>query len=59
MSEEPKVRPYKIWLCDLCVAGEDGECHVPGCALWLKSAPGVPLLPEPFSLVVPLEEDEQ
>ena len=39
MSEpEPAVKTYRIRLCDLCIAGTGGECHVPGCALFLKAA---------------------
>ncbi len=40
---EIDVQEYVIWLCDLCVKGAGGECHVPGCAMWMKSAPDVPL----------------
>jgi hypothetical protein len=40
---EPKTDWYVISLCDACVAGEGGECHTPGCALWCKSAPDVKL----------------
>lgn len=35
----------KIYLCDgvriceLCMAGKGGECHSPGCVLWLRRAP--------------------
>lgn len=43
MSEEIEVKHYDIALCDLCYAGKGGECHTPGCALWCKSAPDVPL----------------
>lgn len=40
---EPKTDWYVISLCDACVAGKGGECHVPGCALILNRAPDVPL----------------
>jgi hypothetical protein len=36
-----------LTLCSLCLNGEGGQCHTPGCALWLKSAPDVPLSLEP------------
>lgn len=37
------VRHVLIYLCDLCLGGAGGECHVPGCALWLNRAPDLPL----------------
>jgi hypothetical protein len=33
-----------LWLCELCLAGAGGECHVPGCALWMNRAPDMPVL---------------
>ena len=40
MSEqEIQVRHVTIWLCQLCLSGKGGECHVPGCALWMNRAP--------------------
>ena len=41
MNTEPSW--YCVRLCELCVEGKGGECHTPGCALWCKSAPDVPL----------------
>ncbi len=38
-SEPVVVRRYLVYVCDLCVAGNGGECHVPGCAFWLRDAP--------------------
>jgi hypothetical protein len=32
-----------VLLCDACMAGEGGECHTPGCALWLNRAPDIPV----------------
>lgn len=32
-----------LTLCSLCLAGAGGECHTPGCALWLRRAPDVAL----------------
>jgi hypothetical protein len=29
--------------CRRCLDGEGGECHTPGCALWLNRAPDVPM----------------
>jgi hypothetical protein len=37
------VKFYRIWLCELCVAGKGGECHSPGCALFLNRAPDIPV----------------
>lgn len=45
MTNEPKVHTVEIRLCDLCLAGAGGECHVPGCALWLRRAPDLALDP--------------
>jgi hypothetical protein len=37
------VRTVTLWLCDLCLDGAGGECHVPGCSLWMNRAPDIPL----------------
>jgi hypothetical protein len=40
----PPVRRVEMYLCDPCLDGEGGECHVPGCSFWMSAAPvGVPL----------------
>lgn len=44
IGDEPPVKRYAVYLCDLCVQGTGGECHSPGCSLWMKRAPGVPLI---------------
>lgn len=31
-----------LMLCDQCLDGAGGECHTPGCALWLNRAPDLP-----------------
>lgn len=41
-------------LCTLCLSGAGGECHVPGCALWMSSAPDIPLA-DKCELFQPLE----
>jgi hypothetical protein len=41
MSDE--VVPVTIVLCGQCLDGIGGECHTPGCAMWMKSAPDVPV----------------
>lgn len=35
MSQQPKLRHVKIWLCQPCIDGEGEECHTPGCVLFL------------------------
>lgn len=42
-SESPALFTVTLTLCSLCLRGEGGECHSPGCALWMKSAPDCPL----------------
>jgi len=38
-------------LCSLCITGTGGQCHTPGCSLWIHAAPDVPvsLSPAPES----------
>ena len=36
------LRHVVMHLCDDCLNGESGQCHVPGCALWMKTAPDGP-----------------
>jgi hypothetical protein len=43
MNDEVKTHRVTMWLCDLCLDGKGGECHVPGCALYLNRAPDLPL----------------
>jgi len=47
----PGISLHKVTLilCSLCLLGEGGQCHTPGCAMWIKAAPDVPLslMPEP------------
>lgn len=56
--DDPKVRRVTIDLCDLCLSGAGGECHVPGCALWLNRAPDLSIadraeeIPEPSGDVI-------
>ena len=40
-ASEPEIplHPIEVDVCDLCLTGVGGECHVPGCALWLDDAP--------------------
>lgn len=41
MSEIETLVRVTLVLCSRCIAGEGGECHVPGCALWMNRAPDV------------------
>lgn len=43
---EPKVRRVIVNLCELCLGGAGGECHTPGCVLWLNRGPDLALHPE-------------
>lgn len=46
ITREPEVAPVRtvqIRLCDHCLDGAGGECHTPGCALWMNRAPDVSL----------------
>ena len=32
-----------LYICDDCMDGAGGECHMPGCAFWMNRAPDVNL----------------
>jgi hypothetical protein len=36
MTEPTMLR---VTVCELCVQGAGGICHVPGCAFWMRLAP--------------------
>lgn len=41
MSEihlDPALQDVTITICVLCLAGEGGECHSPGCLFWICPA---------------------
>ena len=38
---DTEVHTVKIRLCVDCLDGKGGQCHVPGCALWLNRAPDI------------------
>lgn len=40
---EPILHQVTTTICSLCLDGAGGECHTPGCALWLCRAPDMPL----------------
>jgi hypothetical protein len=42
-QSEPGLNEVTLTICDLCLDGAGGECHTPGCALWLNRAPDLSL----------------
>lgn len=38
MADEIRLHRVEFWICDLCLSGAEGECHVPGCAFWFHVA---------------------
>lgn len=42
-SGEVPLIQLTLWLCAYCIAGVGGECHSPGCALWMNRAPDLPI----------------
>ena len=32
-----------VQICDACLDGAGGECHTPGCILWINRAPDIPI----------------
>ncbi len=45
LTDDPGCRLYRLTLllCEYCVTGAGGQCHSPGCAMWIRSAPDVPI----------------
>jgi hypothetical protein len=46
--DEPTLHRVVVTLCALCIDGEGGECHTPGCALWLNRAPDLSIRDNPM-----------
>ena len=42
-EDEINLRRVTLYLCVLCLNGAGGECHSPGCALWINRAPDIPV----------------
>ena len=42
MTTEPRLLNVEVQICELCFGGAGGECHSPGCALFLNRAPDIP-----------------
>ena len=36
-----ELETVTLTLCNACLDGKGGECHTPGCALWMIRAPDV------------------
>lgn len=47
MSSQDSLQTVSLTLCGQCIMGAGGECHTPGCALWMNRAPDLPLTVEP------------
>lgn len=45
---EPTLHRVELTLCSLCLDGAGGECHTPGCALWINRAPDLSLRAHPM-----------
>jgi hypothetical protein len=62
MTEIPASHPdaeitlteVRLTLCSPCLSGAGGECHTPGCDLWMSRAPDLPL----WGHVMPFDPDE-
>jgi hypothetical protein len=52
----PSLVRVTLVLCGDCLAGVGGECHTPGCALWMNRAPDVPIADKCESFVLLDEE---
>jgi hypothetical protein len=53
---EPYLTEVTLTLCSLCLDGRGGECHTPGCALWMNRAPDIPLWHEVNPVILDLKE---
>ncbi len=42
MADEP-LATVTLQVCQVCLLGQGGECHTPGCTFWMCAAPDVPL----------------
>lgn len=47
-----------LTLCEPCINGAGGECHSPGCDLWIHQAPDIPILAAQEQLKTPDEWQE-
>lgn len=51
------LRKVTLTLCEPCIQGAGGECHTPGCALWMNRAPDIPINLEPVEVCDELHFD--
>lgn len=42
-DDPPSLHKVALTLCSLCLLGEGGQCHTPGCSLWINRAPDIPV----------------
>jgi hypothetical protein len=47
-APEPGLNLVVLTLCDACLDGVGGECHTPGCVLWLSCAPDLAIRDHPM-----------
>lgn len=43
--DDVAVTPMLLSVCWYCQQGSGGECHTPGCSLYMNRAPDIPLAP--------------
>lgn len=55
---EAAVHRVQLYLCDSCLDGKGGECHMPGCVFWFNQAPGMVIRSLPGVTVLNDETDE-
>ena len=48
---EPEVLEIAIRVCRPCLDGAGGQCHTPGCALWLHDMDTLPIARELYEVV--------
>ena len=56
-DEGVPLREVVLLLCDMCLRGEGGECHSPGCSLWMNRAPDIAVTPLAGRTVLEPEPD--
>lgn len=59
MADEIEIRTIQLDLCDLCIRGEGGYCHVPGCSMWMNRAPDLPLDTHPSFVIVGTPSEQE
>jgi hypothetical protein len=49
VTHDPEIPVHlvQLHLCKLCIDGVGGECHTPGCSLWINRAPDISLRDNP------------